>query len=378
MASINSNPLKKVVFNNKNNSFSETLNAEVKQYFESNNIKQTGDWRLYLKSLILIPLALACYISLITITMPVVLSLLICGILGLCIASIGFNVMHDANHGSFSESKRINYIMGLTMNALGANAFIWKIKHNIVHHTYTNIDGLDDDIAKSPVLRHCYSQAFKPAHKYQHYYMFFFYGISHILWALYTDFDKYFKRSIHNTSINNIPLQEHVIFWFSKIMYVIFYFAIPIFLVGFSKFIIGFMFMSVVTGITLSLVFQLAHVIELTEFTNATQDLDVRMTIEDSWAVHQMRTTANFATKNKIVNWYVGGLNFQIEHHLYPRISHVHYPALSPIVERVSKEFGVPYHNVPSMLTAIGSHIRTMRKFGQEENPTQINEAVAA
>jgi linoleoyl-CoA desaturase len=173
-------------------------------------------------------------------------------------------------------------------------------------------------------------------------------------------------------------MQEHVIFWFSKVMYVIFYFTIPIMLVGVSKFIIGFMFMSVVTGITLSLVFQLAHVIELTDFTDATQDLDVRMTIEDSWAVHQMRTTANFATKNKIVNWYVGGLNFQIEHHLFPKISHVHYPALSPIVERVSKQFGVPYHNIPSMLTAIGSHVRTMRKFGQEENPTQINQAVAA
>jgi linoleoyl-CoA desaturase len=370
--------LKKVVFNNKSNSFSETLNAEVRQYFETKNIKQTGDWRLYLKSFVLIPLALACYISLITLSMPVVLSLFLCGVLGLCIASIGFNVMHDANHGSYSESKRINYIMGLTMNALGANAFIWKTKHNIVHHTYTNVDGIDDDIAKSPVLRHCHSQTHKPIHKYQHYYMFFFYGISHILWALYTDFDKYFKRRIHNTSINQFPLKEHVIFWFSKIMYVLFYLAIPIMLLGFSKFIVGFMFMSIVTGITLSLVFQLAHVIELTEFTDATQDVDVRMTIEDSWAVHQMRTTANFATKNKLINWFVGGLNFQVEHHLFPKISHVHYPALSPIVERISKQFGVPYHNVPNMFTAIASHVRTMRKFGQDEQPLHLNRAAVA
>jgi linoleoyl-CoA desaturase len=370
--------LKKVVFNNKNNSFSETLNAEVKQYFTSNNLKQTGDWRLYIKSWILIPLALASYISLITVSMPAVLALAICAVLGLCIASIGFNVMHDANHGSFSESKRINYIMGLTMNALGANAFIWKMKHNIVHHTYTNIDGLDDDIAKSPVLRHCYSQTFKPVHKYQHYYMFFFYGISYILWALYTDFEKYFKRSIHTTPINKIPMQEHVLFWFSKSMYVIFYITLPILMVGFSKFIIGYLFTCAVVGITLSLVFQLAHVIELTEFTDATQEQDVRMTIEDSWAVHQMRTTANFAMDNKLVSWYVGGLNFQVEHHLYPKISHVHYPALSPIVQRVCKEYGVPYNTIPSMLTAIGSHVRTMRKFGQEESPRITSAAVAA
>jgi linoleoyl-CoA desaturase len=370
--------LKKVIFNNKNNSFSETLNAEVRQYFVDNNIKQTGDWRLYLKSFVLIPLALISYIVLLTVDLPLVLGLAFCTILGLCIASIGFNVMHDANHGSYSESKRVNYIMGLTMNALGANAFIWKIKHNIVHHTYTNIDGIDDDIAKSPVLRHCYSQVHKPLHRFQHFYMFFFYAISYILWALYTDFDKYLKRSIHTTPINKIPLQEHIIFWFSKAMYVAFYIVIPIMMVGFSTFIVGYLITCAVVGITLSLVFQLAHVIELTEFTDATKDLDARMTIEDSWAIHQMRTTANFATENKLVNWYVGGLNFQIEHHLFPRISHVHYPALSPIVQKVCKQYGVPYHTIPSMLTAIGSHYRTMRKFGQEEIPKVASAAYAA
>jgi linoleoyl-CoA desaturase len=370
--------LKKVVFNNKNNSFSEALNAEVKNYFTENNLKQTGDWRLYLKSIVLIPLALASYITLLTVTTPVIVSLFLCAVLGLCIASIGFNVMHDANHGSYSESKRINYIMGLTMNALGANAFIWKIKHNIVHHTYTNIDGMDDDIAKSPVLRHCYSQAYKPLHRYQHLYMFFFYGISYILWALYTDFDKYFKRSIHTTPINKIPMQEHILFWVSKVLYVIFYIALPIIMVGFSNYIIGYLFMCAVVGFTLSLVFQLAHVVEITEFVDATKNDDVRLSIEDSWAVHQMRTTANFATENKVVNWYVGGLNFQVEHHLFPKISHVHYPALSPIVQKVCKEFGVPYYNMPTMIGAIASHYRTMRKFGQEENPRMVNPTFAA
>jgi len=370
--------LKKVVFNNKNNSFSEALNAEVKKYFAENHLKQTGDWRLYLKSFVLIPGALAIYIALLTVQMPAVAALSLCALLGLCIASIGFNVMHDSCHGSYSESKRINYIMGLTMNALGANAFIWKIKHNIVHHTYTNIDGLDDDIAKSPVLRHCYSQPYKPLHKYQHIYMFFFYGISSMLWALYTDFDKYFKRSIHNTPINHIPMQEHVLFWVSKVLYIVFYMLIPIMMVGFSKFIIGYLFASAVLGLTLALVFQLAHVIELTEFVDATHEPDVRLTIEDSWAVHQMKTTANFATKNKAISWFVGGLNFQVEHHLFPKISHVHYSALSPIVEKVCKEYGVPYYNMPTMICAIASHYRTMRKFGQEENPSMANPTFAA
>jgi linoleoyl-CoA desaturase len=370
--------LKKVVFNNKNNSFSESLHAEVKQYFLNNNIKHTGNWRLYLKSVILIPLALTLYILLITAQLPLAVSLLFCVLLGLSIASIGFNVMHDSCHGSYSGSKRINYIMGLTMNALGANAFIWKIKHNIVHHTYTNLDGMDDDIAKSPVLRHCFSQTYKPLHRYQHLYMFFFYGISYILWALYTDFDKYFKRSIHTTPINKIPPVEHFIFWFSKVLYVVFYLALPIFMVGFSKFIIGYLLTCAVVGITLSLVFQLAHVIEITEFTDVKQTQDTNIRIEDSWAVHQLKTTANFATQNKVISWFVGGLNFQVEHHLFPKISHIHYPALSPIVQRVCAQYGLPYNCIPSMLTAIGSHYRTMRRFGQETDQLPLSQGIAA
>lgn len=140
----------------------------------------------------------------------------LCGILGLCIASIGFNVMHDANHGSYSESKRINYIMGLTMNALGANAFIWKIKHNIVHHTYTNIDGLDDDIAKSPVLRHCYSQAYKPVHKYQHYYMFFF-TVFHIFFGRYTPISISISNAVFILRLSIIyPCKSMLFFGFLK------------------------------------------------------------------------------------------------------------------------------------------------------------------
>lgn len=367
--------MKKVTFNNKNNSFFETLNAEVRGYFAEKKIKQTGDFRLYLKSLILIPGAVGIYIALLTVNMPVPIALLLCGVLGMSLASIGFNVMHDSCHGSYSENKNVNYIMGMTMNALGANAFIWKIKHNIVHHTYTNIDGVDDDIAKSPVLRHCFSQTYKPVHKYQHIYMFPLYAISSMLWALYTDFEKYFKSKIHNTSINNIPVKEHIIFWVSKVLYIVFYMAIPIYFVGFGPFLLGYFTASAVLGLTLALVFQLAHVVEITEFVNRTESNSEKLSLEDSWAAHQVRTTANFAMNSKAVSWFVGGLNFQVEHHLFPRVSHVHYPALSPIVERVCKQYGLPYNYIPSMGSAIASHFRTMKRFGQIEEEIELRMA---
>jgi linoleoyl-CoA desaturase len=356
--------LKTVAFNNKNNSFYNQIKDEVNQYFKEKNKSQTGDYRLYLKSVILLPLSLILYFSLILISMPIALALTLCVILGMVLAFIGFNVMHDACHGSYSKSKLVNEIMSYSMNYLGSNAFIWKIKHNIIHHTYTNVDGVDDDIAKVPILRHCPSQPKKGFHRYQHLYAPFLYAISSWFWALYTDFDKYFKRRIHSTPINNIPTKEHIIFWGTKIFYILMYIAIPIWLVGFSYFIVGFLVLNAAFGLTMAIVFQLAHVVDKTAFVDANSAEDDKLNIDEAWAIHQVKTTANFATNSKLVSWFVGGLNFQIEHHLFPKISHVHYPAISPIVERICKEHGHPYNNYDTLGSAVVSHFATMKKFG--------------
>lgn len=368
--------MKKVSFNNKNNSFSEAVNSDVREYFERTNQASTGNWRLYIKSLTLIPACIILYVVLLAQVLPIWAALLSCAVLGFLLACIGFSVMHDACHGSYSSNKNLNYVMGLTMNALGSNAFIWKIKHNIIHHTYTNIDGVDDDIAKSPVLRHCYSQPYKPAHKWQHIYMVPLYALSSILWALVTDMDKYFKKEINGTKINKIPLQEHILFWVTKVLYIAFYIVIPIYFVGVAPFLAGYFLMNAVMGLTLSLVFQLAHVVETTEFVDAF-NLDGKLSIEDAWAVHQIRTTSNFATESKLVSWFVGGLNFQIEHHLFPKVSHIHYPAISKIVEARCKEFGLPYNNISTFGAAVASHFKTMKTFGQHEHPPKVSLAAA-
>jgi linoleoyl-CoA desaturase len=364
--------LKKVSFTNSDNSFSEAINNDVKEYFRSTGQKTTGDWRLYLKSALLIPACIGLYLLLIFNLLPAAAAIAASLLLGFFLACIGFSVMHDACHGSYSTNKNVNYIMGLTMNALGSNAFIWKMKHNIIHHTYTNIDGVDDDIAKSPVLRHCYSQPYKKAHRFQHIYMIPLYAISSILWALVTDMDKYLKREINGTKINNFPLQEHVIFWVTKVLYIVFYIVIPVYMLGWGPFLIGYFTMNAAMGLTMSFVFQLAHVVENTQFIDASHTNE-KLTIADAWAVHQIKTTSNFATHNKVLSWFVGGLNFQIEHHLFPKISHIHYPAISKIVEKRCKEFGLPYNNIPGFTQAIVSHIQTMKKFGAEEHASAFN-----
>lgn len=353
----------KVTFSNNGNLFFQSLKKSVDQYFVSSAIKRTGNWKLFLKTLVLIPLATIIYVYLLSSTYPVFAGIILSIVLGLVLVSIAFNVMHDACHGSYSSKKWVNEILSLTMNALGSNAFIWKIKHNIIHHTYTNVDGIDDDIAKSPVLRHCPTQKWVPAHRYQFIYMFLVYSLSTILWVLLTDTVKYFSKKIVVTEMK-ISAKEHVIFWVSKALYIFFYIGLPIALVGWQAWLVSYLIVNVTMGLTLALVFQLAHVVEKTSFEEAGE---AHKMIESEWAIHEINTTANFAPKNKIISWFVGGLNFQVEHHLFPRVSHVHYPALSKIVQKECARFNLPYHCYPTMTEAVYSHIRVMKQLGKKD-----------
>jgi linoleoyl-CoA desaturase len=353
----------KVSFNNSNQAFFVSLKKSVDAYFASQQIKKTGNFNLYLKTIVLIPAAISIYVSLLLIDMPIAVSLTLCALLGGILSSIGFNVMHDACHGSYSSKKWVNNVLGLTLNALGGNAFFWKQKHNILHHTYTNIAGVDDDIAQSKLLRQSPAQEWMPIHQYQHIYLPLAYSLTIFMWVGVRDFDKYFNKKIHNTPIQKMSRSEHIIFWLSKLFYLTFYIIVPILFVGWLPWLIGYVTMGLVMGLILAFVFQLAHAVEGPEFEAVGLEDKV---IENEWAIHQIKTTANFAPRNKVISWLVGGLNYQVEHHLFPRISHVHYPALSKIVQEECKKFGLPYHCFPKMTQAIVSHVRIMKELGQK------------
>lgn len=355
--------MSKVTFNNKSSVFYNDLKIAVEKYFQERKLQKTGNWKLYVKTAVLIPSAVALYLAVLLFDMPVLLTISLGCLFGFALASIGFNVMHDACHGSYSSRKWLNNILGLSLNALGGNAFIWKFKHNIIHHTYTNVDGIDDDIAKSPVMRQCITQKWVPAHRFQHFYVWFFYAISTILWIFIMDFSKYFSRRIMLTPLQKMDRKEHILFWLSKFLYVVFYIAVPVFFMGWGPWAIFFTSFQIVMGLTLAIVFQLAHVVEHTEFELAGVE---PKHIENEWAVHQVKTTANFAPRNKIISWYVGGLNYQVEHHLFPKVSHVHYPAISSIVEKTCRRFNLPYNKYPTMTEAIGSHFKMLRELGKK------------
>ncbi len=358
----------KVTFNNKSRLFFNSLKTSVDHYFEENNLRKTGNWKLYLKTLILIPSVIALYVILLTVPMHWSIAVSLCAVLGVGMASIGFNVMHDACHGSFSTKSWVNEVFGLTHNFLGGNAFLWKIKHNIVHHTYTNIDGIDDDINNMPFMRECSTQPWKPMHKYQSYYMFLLYGFTSVF-MFFMDYVKYFSRKVYTTPINKMDPKDHILFWTGKLFFIAIYIVVPIVMVGWLKWFVGFVAVQFALGLTLALVFQLAHVVEHAEFEAA--GIDPKK-IENEWAIHQVKTTANFASKNMIVTWMVGGLNYQIEHHLFPRISHIHYPAISKIVQETCEKFDLRYNYFPTTRSAIGSHFRFMKEMGQKPMELQV------
>lgn len=354
----------RVTFSTRNSSFFSDLKSSVDQYFQERKINKTGNWNLYSKTIVLVPASIAMYILLLTVDLHPLVGVLISGVLGFTLASIGFNVMHDACHGSYSSKKWLNETLGLTLNALGGNAFIWKFKHNIIHHTYTNVDGVDDDIAKSPLIRQCPSQKWFPAHRFQHLYVVLVYAISSFAWVFIMDFNKYFSKRVYRTDLQTMSTSDHVIFWFSKVLYILFYIVIPVLFVGWGPWAIGFTVMHLVMGLTLAIVFQLAHVVEHTEFEYVPGD---EAKIESEWAIHQIKTTANFAPKNTIISWFVGGLNYQVEHHLFPRISHVHYPAISRLVKETCRKYNVTYNEYDTMSAAVASHFRMMYALGRNK-----------
>ena len=352
----------KVTFNNKQASFFPALKKDIDAYFKNNKIRKTGNWKLFSKAIVFIPLAVVIYLLLLFLPMPGLVSILLCALLGFTLALIGFNVMHDACHGCYSSRPVVNELLGYTLNLIGGNSFIWKQKHNILHHTYTNVDGMDDDIAISPFIRLCRTQKWVPIHKIQHLYAPFLYSLNTLAWMLWQDFQKYFSRKVYRSKLPAMSLKEHVIFWVSKSFYVFVYIVFPIVHLGWEEWLIGFLVLNGVMGLGTSIVFQLAHVLEETEFSYV--GINDAVTIENEWAVHQIKTTADFSPKSKSVTYLAGGLNFQIEHHLFPRISHVYYPSISKIVKKKCEEFGIPYLSNSNFFKALHSHFKLIKEMG--------------
>lgn len=344
-------------------SFYQELKTRVNDYFEVKGKKKTGGPALYLKAGILFASYIAVYVHLVFFTPPALWALLECLLMGVLTAAIGFNVMHDGSHGSFSSNRLFNYLAEYSSNMLGASGIMWKNKHVIIHHTYTNIDGVDDDIEIKPMLRMCKTQKRYAIHRFQHIYVWFLYTLLLLVWLFFTDYKKYFTQKVGSLPLKKMSIWNHIGFWVAKVCYAFMMIALPIYMLGFLPWLTGFLSMTLFAGFILSIVFQLAHTVEETDFPVPNDEVQ----IENEWAIHQLETTANFATRNRVISWLVGGLNFQVEHHLFPKISHIHYPAISKIIRETCEEFNVRYIEYKKMRQALVSHATYLRRMGTVE-----------
>lgn len=343
--------------------FHVELKKRINQYFETSGKSATGGFRILSKAMFFAAALIYCYIQLVFFKpQSIWIDMGLCIAMGIIIAGIGFNVMHDGAHGSFSKYPLLNHLAAYSTEFVGASHFMWNVKHNVIHHAYTNIDGIDDDIDAKPFLRMATTQKKYKMHRFQHWYFWIFYATLHLYWTLLSDYKKYFTRKVGDIPLKKMKPKDHLLFWTFKVVYYALFMIIPIVRLGFVDWLVGYLIISCTTGLILSVVFQLAHTVEHTHFPMPDE---ASGKMQDEWAVHQLKTTANFATRNKLISWYVGGLNFQVEHHLFPKISHIHYPAINKIVKQACKEYNVIYIEYRQMYQALFSHIHFLKEMGR-------------
>jgi linoleoyl-CoA desaturase len=337
------------------------LKTRVAEYFDVAALQTKGNAQLYAKAAIILAGMVGLYIHLVFFTPVWYFALPECLLLGLFITGTGFNVMHDGSHGSFSKRPWMNTLAGGTLECLGGSAYIWKVKHCMIHHSFTNVEGVDDDINIGYLMRVNEHQHRLKMHRFQHLYCWFLYMMVYLVWVFQVDYQRYFTGRVGPVPMPRMRTSDHIQFWIGKIVNACLYLALPIYRLGIAHALIGLGVTMAAAGVALTVVFQLAHTVEGPEFPVATMPQNM---LPDEFAIHQIATTANFATRNRAITWMVGGLNYQIEHHLFPRIAHIHYPQISRVVRQVCEERGISYVEHTTFRKAIAAHIRHLRTMG--------------
>ena len=280
----------------------------------------------------------------------------------MAIASVGFNVMHDANHSGYSNHPLVNRLVSFSAEMLGMSGFRWRIKHNVWHHTYTNITGFDDDIESFGLMRLTPRVPWKSLYKGQVWYFPVVYSLIAFDFILRDFMMAFFGKSDANHVYPKMSPVDKITFWVGKLFFFGIMFALPLLVFPWWQVLIGFTILMLTVSLVLGVIFQLAHINRVSTFPDP---MGIPPYIDNEWAIHQVETTADFAPNNRLLNFFIGGLNYQIEHHLLPHICHLNYPRLAPIVRATCEEFGIRYNCYPTWREAFSSHLQELRLLGQ-------------
>jgi linoleoyl-CoA desaturase len=347
---------------NPSTSFRRDLEGRIAAHFEARQAPRQGSRTLHLKSAILLGWLAVSYVALVwgaTVwwqAVPLAVSL------ALAMAGVGFNIQHDGNHGAYSHCAWVNKLAALSLNLLGGDAYFWHFKHNIAHHTYPNIAGHDDDIYLGPLARLSPHDRRYWFHRFQHLYIWGLYALLAINWQLLGDYRQMIKPGIGKTPVSRPQGWDQLWFWAGKLAFLTLAFVVPLLRHQAFDVIAIYLVNTTVLGLTLAIVFQLAHCVEEAHFRVPPPG---SRHIDREFVAHQIETAVDFARDNRLLTWYLGGLNFQIEHHLFPKTSHVHYPEISPLVEETCREHGIAHLSHPTMRGALRSHVRWLKRMGR-------------
>ena len=350
--------------------FDHELRQRVDRYFQNNGLGERDCPQMYLKTVLLLGWFVGSYALLVFCAgtwwqaVPLAISL------GLSTASIGFNIQHDGGHHAYSNHRWINKLTALTLDLLGGSSYVWARKHNSIHHTFSNITGHDDDINLGLLGRLSPHQKRLKFHRLQHFYLWALYGFLPIKWQLFDDFRDVASGRIGGHRFPRPKGWDLVTFLGGKVIFLSLALVVPLMLHPVWVVLVFYVTTMYMQGLVLTVVFQLAHCVEEADFPMPRDDTG-RM--ETNWAAHQVETTVDFARRNRLLSWFIGGLNFQIEHHLFPQICHVHYPALAPLVEETCREFGLKYRANETFLAGVTSHFRWLRRMGMAVSPAGNN-----
>jgi len=345
------------------------FHAEVKQrveeHFRRTGRSTRGGWAMGLKTAAMLGWLAGSYLVLLLVPVAGWAAALLAISIGLAIAGVGFDVMHDANHGSLSARPWVNRALAWSLDLIGGSSWLWRHKHNVLHHTWPNVAGMDTDGDAGPVLRLTPQQPRRRFHRLQHLYAWALYGVFALKWWIYDDLHELIVGRIVGHPFPRPRGWALVGMLGGKALFLTWAFVLPAILHPTPWLLPLWLLATATAGIVLAAVFQLAHCVGEVAHPGPGNGEP----LPTDWAELQVQTAADFAPRSRLLSWYLGGLNFQVEHHLFPAICHVHYRDLAPIVERACRAHGLAYRCQPTLRAALAANHRWLRLLGSGEEP---------
>ncbi len=358
----------RVRFNN-GGAFLQDIRRDVDAYLAGHHTSARGRIFLRAKAPVAITMTFACWAVLLFADAGWIVAGIASVGLALGLILTGFCVQHDANHGTYFSGRRANHLVGWTSDVmLGFSSHVWRVKHNVAHHTYTNVDELDDDVTQQPFVRLLPSQASARHYRLQHVYIWFVYSLMTLHWSTTRDWQLLLRAKVGRSPVHWPRGWDLVGLIAGKVLFYAWTLLIPMLIFPWWQVLLFALGLSMVASLVVATIFQLAHCVEEASFF-APEALQAERRI---WAVHEVESTVNFCPDSRLLTWVLGGLNFQIEHHLFPKVPHTHYAAISKLVQRRAAEHGVRYTTQPTLRHALRSHYRHVRLMGRAGRPVEI------